>query len=233
MCAHDLLSIDEARAFYAADAAADSAHDFDHVLRVARLAERIARAEGADVETVRLAALLHDLPAAHEGDRRAAHHMAAAQRARSLLAARGLQPVQIDAVVHCIQAHRYRDRSVRPQTLEARCLYDADKLDAMGATGVARACAFAGAHGSRLWTEPVAALDTVLDAALDAARGEGMPTGADYTPVHEYVFKLRRLLDTLHTPTAQRLGAERHAFMAAFFERLDAEMQQAEMDALW
>lgn len=216
----DCLTVDEARSLYAEDDAADAAHDFDHVLRVASLAERIARAEGADVGIVRLAALLHDLPATHDGDRRASHHRAAAERARDLLAARGLEPEQIEAVVHCIQAHRYRDRSVQPQTLEARCLYDADKLDAMGAIGVARACAFAGAHGSRLWT-----------VGVEEAAAADAPQGRDYTPVHEYVFKLRRLLGTLHTPSARRIGAERHAFMTAFFERLDVEARAANASA--
>lgn len=220
----DLLAVDEARALYTAGEAADAAHDFDHVLRVMVLAEQIACAEGADAGVVRLAALLHDLPAPVEhgtsgDDPRISHHMAAAARARALLVARGLEPGQVEAVAHCIEAHRFRDRSVRPQTLEARCLYDADKLDAMGAIGVARACAYAGAQGSRLWAAPVAAIGEA-----------GAPTGRDYTPVHEYVFKLRRLLDTLHTPTARRLGEERHAFMAAFFERLDAEMHAAHSD---
>jgi uncharacterized protein len=52
-----------------------------------------------------------------------------------------------------------------------------------------------------------------------------MPAGRDYTPVHEYVYKLQRILPTLHTATARRLAQARHAFMAAFFDRLDAEMQ--------
>ena len=217
----DLLTVREARALYTTGGApVDAAHDFDHVLRVTALAGQIARAEGADVGIVRLAALLHDLPAARGGDGRAAHHLAAAEQARNLLAARGLEPVQIEAVVHCIQAHRYRDRSVQPQTLEARCLYDADKLDAMGAIGVARACAFAGAHGSRLWA-----------AGVDEAAATEAPPGRDYTPVHEYVFKLRRLLGTLYTPSARRLGEARHAFMTAFFERLDAEMREAQPPA--
>jgi uncharacterized protein len=229
--ARDLLTVEEARALYAVGGggALDAAHDFDHVLRVAALAEQIARAEGADVDIVRLAALLHDLPAAPGGDLpgapggdgRTSHHLAAAERARGLLAARGLQPERIEAVVHCIQAHRYRDRSVQPQTLEARCLYDADKLDAMGAIGVARACAFAGAHGSRLWV-----------VGVDEAAALPAPQGRDYTPVHEYVFKLRRLLGTLHTPSARRIGEERHAFMVAFFERLDVEMREAGDTAL-
>lgn len=206
------LTVADARALYAAG---DAAHDFDHVLRVAHLAAQIAAAEGADLTVVQLAALLHDLPTLPEldVDHRVAHHLRAAEAARQLLAARGADAALVAQVAHCIEAHRFRDRRVRPQTLEAQCLYDADKLDAIGAIGVARAFAYAGAHGSRLWVKPAAAITD-----------DDVEVETDYTPVHEYVFKLRRLLATLHTPTARAIGAERHAAMAAFFTQLDAEM---------
>jgi uncharacterized protein len=212
------LTLDEARTLYARG---DAAHDFDHVLRVVHLAEKIGRAEGADATVVRVAALLHDVPtpdalepgAAPGATHRPTHHLRAAEFAQQFLLGRGMPPAQVENVVHCIQAHRFRDQSVQPRTLEARCLYDADKLDSLGAIGVGRAFAYAGAHGARLWTEPGRAL------VPDGAR----PDGADYTPVHEYVYKLQRILATLHTETARRIGVERHDFMARFFERLDAE----------
>lgn len=213
------LTVEEAHQLYVAG---DAAHDFDHVLRVMQLADRIAAAEGADATVVRLAALLHDVPAANTaGDAsvniiagRQAHHLTAATHARRLLTARGLDPARTDNVVHCIEAHRYRDRSIQPETLEARCLYDADKLDGIGAIGVGRAFAYAGAHNSRLWTEPW------TDAPPDVAQ----PDGVEYTPVHEFVYKLQRVLETLHTTSARIIGAERHAFMVRFFDQLDQEM---------
>ncbi len=205
----DVLNEAEARRLYVDG---DAAHDFDHVLRVTRLAERIASAEGADVLVVRLAALLHDVPVAEAGahDVRAAcpaHHLAAAQCARQLLQGRGLGTTQLANIVHCIEAHRYRDQSVQPATLEAKCLYDADKLDSIGAIGIGRAFAFAGAHGSRLWTE----------AWTNAPDDLHKPTGPDYTPVHEFVYKLRRLLDTLYTHTALRNGRPSACVYAGLF----------------
>lgn len=216
------LTDEQARALYeSTDAAADSAHDFDHVQRVTRLASHIAEAEQADVEVVRLAALLHDVPVpgttfSSPGHlpQRAAHHLAAADYARQLLVERGLTPDRVANVVHCIEAHRFRDRTVTPATLEARCLYDADKLDSIGAIGIARAFAFGGAHASRLWSEPWPS------APPDAAK----PAGLNYTPVHEFVYKLQRIAGTLHTATARQIAAERHRFMCAFFDQLDAEM---------
>lgn len=212
------LEVDEVREWYAQG---DAAHDFDHVLRVMRMGERIAQAEGADGLVVRLAALLHDLPATttHEGgaateNPRMEHHRAAAQRARALLTARGLATGQVENIAHCIEAHRFRDRSVQPQTLEAKCLYDADKLDSIGAIGVGRAFAYGGAQGSCLWTGPWPSI--LADTSP--------PEGVEYTPVHEYVYKLRKVLATLHTPSARRIGEARHTFMAAFYAQLDAEM---------
>lgn len=207
------LSTEAARALYTGG---DAAHDFDHVLRVSRLADRIAEAEGADRTVVQLAALLHDLPVETDGNQRAAHHLRSAQRARDLLLDRGLPPPLVEQVVHCIEAHRYRDRTVLPSSLEARCLYDADKLDSIGAIGVARAFAYAGAHGSRLWTRPAAQIGA----------SENDRTTPDYTPVHEYVFKLQKLLDSLYTESARLLGARRQRVMAAFFAQLDAEQSE-------
>ncbi|MFN8495205.1 MAG: HD domain-containing protein [Caldilineaceae bacterium] len=210
------LSEVEARQLYTGD---DAAHDFDHILRVTRLGVRLAQAENADGEIVRIAALLHDVPVPDNGNAlgatRRTHHLAAADFARQFLLARGMATERVQNVVHCIEAHRFRDQSIQPSTLEAQCLYDADKLDSMGAIGVGRAFAYAGHHGYRLWTESVAA------APAFAAR----PQGANYTPVHEFVYKLQQLLATLHTPTAKQIGAERHAFMVAFFNQLDAEMR--------
>ncbi len=207
--ASDYLSAANIRRLYSSG---DAAHDFDHVLRVTRLGIRIAQAEGADAEIVRAAALLHDLPISGSG--RTDHHFAAAGFAADCLRAAGMDAPRIENVVHCIQAHRYRDRSLQPQTLEAKCLYDADKLDSIGAIGVARAFAHAGNYGNRLWNQP----------ADEAPPDHAQPEGPEYTPVHEYVYKLRRILATLYTPSAREIGKRRHIFMTRFYEQLDAEM---------
>jgi uncharacterized protein len=204
------LSEAQARQLYASG---DSAHDFDHVLRVTHLGTQLALAEGADQTVVRLAALLHDVPVAGEGRR--AHHLAAAEFAGNLLRERGLGTNRVANVVHAIAAHRFRHREITPDTLEAHCLYDADKLDSIGAIGVARVFAYAGAHGNRLWHTPVAELPPLAE----------RPTGANYTPVHEYVYKLQQLLATLYTPSARQIGAGRHAYLQTFFEQLDQEMR--------
>ncbi len=212
----DYLSDEEARTLYESG---DAAHDFDHVLRVTQMAIRLAQAEGANPTLVRLAALLHDVPVPHAEDEtsesvRKSHHFAAAAYAGKLLRQRGMGTNEVETIVHCIEAHRFRDRSVQPQTLEAKCLYDADKLDSIGMIGIARAFAFAGAHNNRLWTIPWTQIDSVPKEKHD------------YTPVHEFVYKLRHILTTLHTSTAQRIGKARHDTMVEFYNQLDLEMQE-------
>lgn len=208
-----MISVSEARRLYDN---ADAVHDFDHVLRVLKLAERIAKAEGADVPVVRTAALLHDV------DRRAAeeagtdHAAAAAGRTREILAdqPRGV----VEAVCHAVAAHRFRTEPM-PSTLEAQVLFDADKIDAIGAVGVARAFAYGGAHDQRLWT----ALESV-DVGRWLVDGDEADT---HTPVHEFVVKLSRIKDSLYTPTGRMIAASRHEFMVSFFDRLEQEVGEA------
>lgn len=208
-----MITVEEARAYYQG---AEAAHDFDHVLRVMRLAERIALAEGADVEIVRAAALLHDVARADEARGGPPHAAAGAARARVILA--GHPPERVEAVAEAIASHRFRERRA-PRTLEAQVLYDADKLDAIGAIGVARAYAVAGREGQRLWAEVP---PDYVERPVSSLEENAAPC---HTPCHEYVYKLSHLKDMLYTPTARRLAEERHAYMAAFFERLDREVR--------
>jgi uncharacterized protein len=202
-----LINIEQARMHYEG---ADAVHDFDHVLRVLALAERLARVEGADLEIVRTAALLHDVARGH-GDRMATDHaQAGAEFARRLLA--GHPPDRVEAVAHAIAAHRFRTGPA-PQTLEARVLHDADKLDAIGAIGVARAFAFGGHEGQRLWAE------------VPAGYEESAANRQEHTPVHEYIMKLVKIKDRLLTASGRQLAEGRHAFMLAFYERLDREVK--------
>jgi uncharacterized protein len=200
--------IDErtARQYYVA---AESGHDFDHVVRVKALAERIAQAEGGDLEVVRAAALLHDLGRPEQRATGRDHAVVSAERAREILAHHSAE--KIEAVAHAIEAHRFRTGPV-PATAEARALFDADKLDAIGAIGVARVFAYAGARDQPLW------------ASIERAQQDG-PDTPHHTPVHEFVFKLTRLRDVLVTDTGRAIADERHRFMEAFFQRLETEVR--------
>lgn len=207
------ITIEQARSLY--ENGSGGGHDFDHVLRVTALAERIAAAEGADVAIVRTAALLHDIG---ESQNRETHHLIGAAHARDLL--QGQPAAFVEAVAHAIEAHRFR-ADPAPRTLEAQALSDADKLDAIGAIGIARAFAYAGSHGTALWKQPW----RVIAAAGGDARHAPDALGDAYTPVHEFVYKLNRIPERLYTATARVIAAERRAIMVTFFERLDEEAQ--------
>jgi uncharacterized protein len=208
-------TIEQARAWYLKD---DPVHGFDHVLRVYFMAERLARAEGADIEIVRAAALMHDAgdDAGAEVENpglRHSHQHAAAVFAGRQLHLEGWLDERISAVQHCIRAHRFRDNSEPPGTLEAQVLYDADKLDAIGAIGVARAVAFAAREGQPAFSPP----------SEQFLRSGKTGPGEPHSAYHEYCFKLVKLKDSLFTPAARRIAEERHQQMATFFEQLKAE----------
>ncbi len=210
-----MLELETARAWYPEN---DPVHGFDHILRVLHMAARLAAAEGADAEIVHAAVLLHDAvdPAvAQESQARSSHHHASAQFARRVLLAEGWPEERIQAVEHCIRAHRFRDRSEPPQTTEAQVLFDADKLDAIGAIGAARAVAYAALHGQPAYSPPSQAF---LHSGEYAA-GEG------HSAYHEFVWKLSHIKDRLFTPSARAVADERHAFMADFFRRLSLETE--------
>jgi uncharacterized protein len=199
----------------------DPVHGFDHVLRVVRLAERLAQAEGADLEIVRAAALLHDaqsddplVSSDSSAAVREAHHHASAAFAARVLRAEGWPEERIAAVQHCIRAHRFRDRREPPQTLEAQILFDADKLDAIGAIGAARAVAYAAQDGLPAYSTP---------SEQFRRTGQKEP-GEIHSAYHEYLFKLSKLEERLYTPSARLIAAGRHRFLESFFQQIIAEI---------
>ncbi|HLE14702.1 MAG TPA: HD domain-containing protein [Anaerolineales bacterium] len=206
-------TIEQARAWYPDS---DPVHGFDHVLRVYRMAERLAWAEGADIEIVRAAALLHDAQGSATGGGeigRQNHHHASAEFARLVLQSGGWPEERIAAVEHCIRAHRFRDHSESPASLEAKILFDADKLDVIGAFGVARTIAFDAVVNQPFFAPP-------SERFLNS--GEKEP-GEAHSSYHEYLFKLSKIKDRLHTATARELAEGRDRFMREFFARLAAE----------
>ncbi len=206
-------TIEQARAFYTGE---DAVHDFEHVLRVYHTTMKLGEEEGADLEILQAAALLHDSRGAEPGGAgRAVHHLASAKFAGEVLREEGWITDRIEAVQHAIRAHRYRDREDMPETLEAKILFDADKLDVIGAIGTARTIAYSVLAGEPIYETPS---DLFLQTGKEAA-------GEHHSSYHEYLFKLRRVKDRLFTRSARRLAEQRHAAMQAFFEQLAAEYE--------
>lgn len=209
------ITIEEAREWYRDS---DPVHDFDHVLRVYRMAERLAIAEGADLEIIHAAALLHDSRGSApggNGEDRAEHHITSARFASEVLQGKGWPEDRIEAVQHCILAHRYRGKEHAPETLEAKVLFDADKLDVLGATGAARTIAYAALDGEPAYAEPS---DEFLQTGVKQP-------GEPHSSYHEFLFKLTNVKSRMFTPSGRALAEARHAFLVDFYEQLQAEMR--------
>lgn len=206
------LDLQTARQWYPLN---DPVHGFDHIERVYRMAERLAQAEGADWEIVRAAALLHDIEGSHPGENnRAGHHHQSADIAADILRLEGWKEERIAAVQHCIRAHRYRDQREPPATLEAKILFDADKLDVLGAIGVVRVLGYALQSGQPAYAPP---------SARFLATGEKEP-GEPHSAYHEFLFKLQHVKDRLYTAAARQIAAARHAYLQDYFTRLISEI---------
>jgi uncharacterized protein len=204
-------TIEQARAWYDDK---DPVHGFGHVMRVMRLAEKIGEEMGADMEILRAAALLHDVAEARpgKGSKRVSHEQASAEFAQQILYEEGWSSERVEAVMHCIRAHRFRGKEA-PASLEAKILFDADKLDVNGAFGAARTIGYALQAGQPLFAEP---------SERFLQEGEKEP-GEPHSAYHEYLFKLRRIRERLHTEPAKHMGEHRHRVLCSFFEQLAAE----------
>jgi len=194
---------------------APGCHDFAHTLRVLKNAERIAAEEpGCDLDAVRFGALLHDVARPEElaSGGKLCHAALGADKARQILEEEGCEDAAfVRHVSEIVRTHRYRG-NMKPATLEACIVYDADKLDSLGAFGVARAFHFAGRIGACLHNSEQDALASESYSNQDSA-------------YREYLVKLRGLPDHLLTDPARRFASERAAFMRAFFDRLNEEQE--------
>ena len=170
-----------------------SGHDYDHTLRVWRMAVRIAEEEGADVQTAALAALLHDVD-----DRKLSPETCANKdRTVAFLRGNGAKEEEILRIVKIISEISFSEGYGRPSTLEGMCVQDADRLDAIGAIGIARTFAFGGNRGRRIHD----------------------PDFADQSSsVQHFYDKLLLLKDRMNTDAGRRIAAGRDAFLHIFLE---------------
>lgn len=187
-------------------------HDWEHTQRVYNMCMHIGKIENADLEVLRLAALLHDI-GREEQDKskgKICHAERGAVLAKEILEKYNVDKVIIDKVIHCIETHRFRGKKV-PQTKEAQILFDADKLDSIGAIGIGRAFIFAGEIGAKVHNKDV-----------DIKRTKSY-TEED-TAYREYMVKLRKVKDKMLTNEGKRIAEGRHKFMEEFFDRLNKEV---------
>jgi uncharacterized protein len=189
----------------------DPAHDWSHNLRVLVMAERIGQEEGADMEILRYATLLHDIGRAEERRTGECHAEISARWSKNWLQEEGVfadlsndeREDKLATIQKAIISHRFR-KDAPPVTLEEKILFDSDKLDSIGAIGVGRAFTYSG----------------VINQSIQLLEGE-----EGHTPLGEFEVKLTKLIDRLYTKTGKHIAAQRHQFMVNFFQQLQAEFK--------
>jgi len=191
--------IEEAKVFakeiFAGDA---SGHDYDHTMRVFRMATHIAKEEGADLLTVQLAALLHDV----DDHKLSPETSAGKLRAAKFLHSHDIGVEKAAHILHIIDTVSFSANKGASETIEGKCVQDADRLDAMGAIGIARTFAFGGSRGRRIHD----------------------PEGVDKTTsIQHFYDKLLLLKDRMNTVSGKSMALRRHEYMCRFLEQFYGE----------
>jgi uncharacterized protein len=190
----------------------DLAHGWEHIYRVYHLALRIAEQEDANSFIVGMSALLHDLGRTTRDPKRT-HAERSAILATELLAPYALPLDTEQAILHAILAHNYR-RGITPETLEARVIYDADRLDSLGASGLMR---WAMTMRNRRWSEWKSYHPD------DPFAAQRAPDEQHYL-LDRFFTKLLTMPEVMTTATGRAMAQHRVAFLRLFLQELQQEL---------
>lgn len=178
-----------------------SGHDYFHTFRVYKMAARIAEQENANLMTVQLAALLHDV----DDIKLSPVTYANKDKAVSFLRKHGISEEMIKTICNIIGEVSFRGTdSVTPETIEGMCVQDADRLDAIGAVGIARTFAYGGSH-NRIIHDP----EVKPTVNMNADKYQGHIS----TSINHFYEKLFKLKDLMNTDTAKKIAKQRENYM--------------------
>lgn len=191
-----------------------SGHDYYHTFRVYKLATQIAESENADIDIVQLAALLHDVD-----DRKLSPETYAVRKnAVDFMRANDVEKQVTEAVCRIIEEVSFAgEDTVVPETIEGKCVQDADRLDAIGAIGIARTFAYGGSRGREMYDPDVA--------PVKGMGKEEYYQNENSTSINHFYEKLLLLKDRMNTETARRLAEHRQVVMKDFLEEFMAEWE--------
>lgn len=189
---------------------ASGCHDWTHVERVKTLALKIGKQEKAQLDVLEIASLLHDIGRKKEMKKKGSfcHAEQGAKLSKKILRKYKIDEEKAENIVHCVITHRYRN-SHKPETIEAKIIYDADKLDSLGAVGISRIFLFAGHSGSNI-------LYTGNEKKLAKEEKSYSYTKED-SAFLEYEVKLKHIYKKMFTRTGKKMALKRHEFMKKYF----------------
>lgn len=203
----------------------DPAHDMSHVMRVYNLALNIAEYEGdVDLDVLQAAALLHDIGGHKEmsdPSGKTDHAIASAKMAAPLLKNLDFTAEKIKHIQDCIISHRYKTEN-KPESLEAKILFDADKLDSIGAVGIARAFCWVGKNNANIYKK--VDIDEYIKENMNGKINGRILDKTKHSPQIEFAVKSKFLIDKLFTETAKKICRERIMFFENFLKRLEREI---------
>ena len=191
-----------------------SGHDYYHTIRVYKLATKIAKQENADVKTVQLAALLHDV----DDIKLSPDTYAAKKNAVDFMTINKIDGKRIEAVRKIIDEVSFAGTdSVVPDTIEGKCVQDADRLDAIGAIGIARTFAYGGSKGRRIHDPDIKPMTNMNKADYNQNHNS--------TSINHFYEKLLLLKDMMNTETAKKMAKHRQAVMKEYLVEFMAEWE--------
>ncbi len=197
----------------------DASHDYDHILRVIALAETIQAQEGGDLPVIWAAVTFHDIGQERERLHGGDHALIGAEMAHDLLYGTQFPQASIPAVQQAIREHRMTGGTL-PGTGEGRILYDADKIDCLGAIGIARLYCITGRYNQKIYTPVPADIVEPVDPLVVRT----LRRRPDYSPSIEFQLLFDNLPTRMATVTGKALAQERYDYMNAFFRRLQQEV---------
>lgn len=206
----------------------DPGHDIKHVMRVYKLCLKISKGfKNINLEVLKTAALLHDIGGSKEikdKSGKTCHAKESAKMTRKILKDFSYPKKKIDKITHCILSHRFKTGSEKPKTKEAKILYDADKLDILGAIGIARTFIWIGNKNAQINRN--ISLKKYIKENLVKGKIDGrIKDKTKHTAFFDYELKLRKIPGKLYTKEAKKIAKERLAYMDKFFKKLKQEIK--------
>lgn len=206
----------------------DPAHNMEHVMRVYNLAIKLAQGQRVDLDVIKIAVLLHDIGGVKESkdsSGKTDHAVESAKLAKPFLIKLSLQEDKIKHILDCIISHRFRSEQ-KPKTIEAKIVFDADKLETVGAIGIARAFVWVGNNNAHIYKK--ADIKEYAKENLCGKSNGRIQDKTKHSPQINWETKDKHVVDYLYTKKAKQIAKKRIEFSKEFFSKLEKEIKGLE-----